>query len=180
MCSSDLDPREKLPRHPGDKTEEPDRSPFDGPSEAPYPEGWRSYLLEHGPEEFAAHIAADTERWRGILRGLNREFRHQTVTTEQIERYLSRESGLELSRFFDQYLRGTEIPVFQYQIQGNRLTYRFAKVVEGFAMPLRVQINGESVVLQTKGQPQVYQAAKPIESLEVDRNFYVLSEPTEF
>ena len=55
-----IDPREKLPRHPGDKTEEPDRSPFDGPSEAPYPEGWRSYLLEHGPEEFAAHLRSKT------------------------------------------------------------------------------------------------------------------------
>ena len=31
----------------------------------------------------------DDEKWRGILRGLNREFYHQTVTTQQIEQYIS-------------------------------------------------------------------------------------------
>ncbi|WP_144795174.1 pyruvate carboxylase [Kocuria palustris] len=55
-----IDPREKLPRHPGDKTEEPDRSPFDGPSEAPAPDGWRKVLQEKGPEGFAAQLRSQT------------------------------------------------------------------------------------------------------------------------
>jgi aminopeptidase N len=126
------------------------------------------------------HMINDTERWRGILRGLNRDFRHQTVTTEQIEQYLERESGLELSKFFDQYLRSTDIPVFEYQIEGNRLHYRFGKVVEGFSIPLRVRINGEEVTLYPTGEIQVLEAQSPIGELEVDRNFYVLAEQVKF
>ncbi|WP_336650759.1 hypothetical protein, partial [Kocuria rosea] len=48
-----IDPRTKLPRYPGDKQDEPFRSPFDGPSEHTPPPGWRQRLLELGPEGFA-------------------------------------------------------------------------------------------------------------------------------
>ncbi|MFC6257482.1 pyruvate carboxylase, partial [Kocuria oceani] len=48
-----IDPRNKLPRYPGDKVEEPFRSPFDGPSEHTPPPGWRQRLQELGPEGFA-------------------------------------------------------------------------------------------------------------------------------
>jgi aminopeptidase N len=102
------------------------------------------------------------------------------VTTEQVEQYLAQESGLDLAKFFDQYLRSTDIPVLQYQIQGDRLSYRFAKVVDGFSIPLRVKIDGEEVTLKPTAERQVYQASKPIEEVEVDRNFYVLSEKVEF
>ncbi|MFI8597984.1 pyruvate carboxylase [Rothia koreensis] len=47
-----IDPRTKLPRFPGDKVEEPFRSPFDGSDHVP-PAGWRQKLLDLGPEGFA-------------------------------------------------------------------------------------------------------------------------------
>ncbi|MGM7667549.1 pyruvate carboxylase [Microbacterium sp. A93] len=56
-----IDPRDKLPRFPGDKTEEPDRSPFDGPSASQPPAGWRQVLLQKGPEGFAAELRSRTE-----------------------------------------------------------------------------------------------------------------------
>ncbi|MDZ4329200.1 MAG: M1 family metallopeptidase, partial [Flavobacterium sp.] len=39
-------------------------------------------------------IVNDDEKWRGILRGLNSTFYHQTVTTKQIEDYLSQQVGI--------------------------------------------------------------------------------------
>ena len=48
-----IDPREKLPRFPGDKVSEPFRSPFDGPTEHQPQSGWRQKLLQLGPEGFA-------------------------------------------------------------------------------------------------------------------------------
>ncbi len=56
-----IDPRDKLPHFPGDKSEEPDRSPFDGPSSSQPPAGWRQVLLEQGPEGFAAELRSRTE-----------------------------------------------------------------------------------------------------------------------
>ncbi len=55
-----IDPRDKLPRFPGDKTDEPDRSPFDGPSDHPKPDGWRQVLLAEGPEGFAKRLREQT------------------------------------------------------------------------------------------------------------------------
>ena len=83
-------------------------------------------------------LVDDDTRWRGILRGLNKTFWHQTVTTKQVEDYISRQSGLDLSKVFDQYLRTTKIPTLEYKLQGNKLSYRWADVVRGFAMPVRV------------------------------------------
>ncbi|WP_150461026.1 pyruvate carboxylase [Nesterenkonia ebinurensis] len=51
-----IDPRDKLPKFPGDKRDEPDRSPFDGPSEQPKPPGWRDLLVAEGPEVFARKL----------------------------------------------------------------------------------------------------------------------------
>ena len=58
-----IDPRDRLPEHPGDKHQEPDRSPFDGPSrneDAVPPRGWRQVLLEQGPEGFARTLREQT------------------------------------------------------------------------------------------------------------------------
>jgi aminopeptidase N len=83
-------------------------------------------------------LVDDDTRWRGILRGLNKTYWHQTVSGKQIEDYIARQSGLNLSKVFDQYLRTTKIPVLEYRLEGPRLSYRWNNVVRGFAMPVRV------------------------------------------
>jgi pyruvate carboxylase len=57
---SGIDPRDKLPRFPGDKLDLPDRSPFDLPLPEAPANGWRQVLLEKGPEGFAAALRAQT------------------------------------------------------------------------------------------------------------------------
>ncbi|NIT89147.1 MAG: M1 family metallopeptidase, partial [Gemmatimonadetes bacterium] len=77
-----------------------------------------------------------------ILRGINRDFARSTVTTDDIERYIERESGLPLGPVFDQYLRTTRIPVLEWRIEGTELSYRWSDVVDGFAMPVTVHAPG--------------------------------------
>ncbi|GAA3681790.1 pyruvate carboxylase [Arthrobacter ginkgonis] len=55
-----IDPREKLPSFPGDKRQEPFRSPFDEPVEVAPAAGWRQRLLELGPEGFARALREQT------------------------------------------------------------------------------------------------------------------------
>jgi len=85
-------------------------------------------------------LLEDDEKWRSILRGMNSEFYHQTVTTEQIENYLSEQTGIDLTAFFNQYLRSTKIPTLEYNIDEDNITYRYTNVVEDFDMPVRVYI----------------------------------------
>lgn len=52
------------------------------------------------------------EKFRQMLRGLNKTFYHQTVTSKQIEAYMIEKSGLNLKHLFDLYLRSTIPPTF--------------------------------------------------------------------
>ena len=88
-------------------------------------------------------IINDDEKWRGILRGLNKDFYHQVVKGSQIENYMSEKTGLNLKPVFDQYLRDVRIPVFEYFIKGKDLSFRWNDCVQDFNMPLKIYVSGK-------------------------------------
>jgi aminopeptidase N len=118
-------------------------------------------------------LIEDDEKWRQILRGLNSEFYHQTVTTKQIEDYLSEHSGIDLTAFFNQYLRTTKIPTLEYEIKAGELKYRWTDIVEGFDMPIQVDIDGKSEWLFPKAEWQSKKVSS--QDFKIDRDFYVNS-----
>lgn len=99
-------------------------------------------------------VVNDDEKWRRILRGLNQEFYHQTVTSAQVEDYISRQAGRDLKPFFNQYLRDVRIPRLAYRLKKNHLYYRWENVVDGFNMPLRVELGRQEQWLQPSTQWQ--------------------------
>ncbi|MGH7602878.1 MAG: M1 family peptidase, partial [Gemmatimonadaceae bacterium] len=122
-------------------------------------------------------LVDDDTRWRGILRGLNKTFWHQTVTGKQVEDYISTHSGLDLSKVFDQYLRTTKIPVLEYKLQGRQLSYRWTNVVPGFAMPVKVTTTPTTTswISPTETwKTTSVQVSRP-EDFRVDQNFYVVA-----
>ncbi|WP_149276138.1 M1 family metallopeptidase [Pareuzebyella sediminis] len=121
-------------------------------------------------------LVDDDEKWRQILRGLNREFYHQTVSTEQIENYISKKSGIDLNKFFDQYLRTADIPVFEYEINKNSVTFRYKNVVDGFAMPLKIWVDDKPKWLHPTTQLKSKKLKGDASTFKVDRNFYVNAE----
>ncbi len=121
------------------------------------------------------HVINDDKKWRSILRGMNEKFWHRAVDSAEIEAYLNEESGIDLSKLFDQYLRATKIPKLNYQVKGDTLEYQFADVVEEFSIPIKVSIDGEEVWLKPTTEKQTLKRPREIESFEVDRNFYIVS-----
>jgi aminopeptidase N len=85
-------------------------------------------------------VVDNDEKFRGMLRGLSKEFYHKTVTTEQVEKYIAKYLKLDLTSFFNQYLRTTKIPVFEYSVEGTDLKYRWSNCVDGFSMPVKIKI----------------------------------------
>lgn len=118
-------------------------------------------------------ILNNDEKWRTILRGLNSTFYHQTVTTKQIEDYLSQQIGIDLKPFFDQYLRDIRIPTFEYNVQGNNLEYRWTNCVPGFNMPVKVTVNGKEQWLKPQAEWTNMPQKSKFLKLEVDNDFYV-------
>ena len=119
-------------------------------------------------------LIEDDEKWRRILKGLNRTFYHQTVTTQQIENYISEQTGYDLTEFFDQYLRTTMIPTLEYQIDDHSLKYRWTNIIAKFDMPVEVIINGKNQWLYPNAEWKTLTSEdSPITSFQVDRDFYV-------
>lgn len=115
------------------------------------------------------------ELWRQTLRGVQKDFYHQTVTTAQIENYLAQKTGKDLKAFFNQYLRDTRIPVIECELKGKKINYRYTEVVDGFNMPLKVQINeGEKTWIRPTAQWQELKLDKEAKSISLDPNFYVI------
>ena len=116
-------------------------------------------------------IANSDEKWRMILRGLNKDFYHQTVETKQIENYISDKMGYDLSTFFDQYLRTTNIPVFEYKLNDGLLEYKWTNVVDGFKMPIELFVGDEKIRLNPTQEIKSINVKS--EKIKLDKNYYV-------
>jgi aminopeptidase N len=118
-------------------------------------------------------IVDNDEKWRQILRGLNKTFYHQTVDTQQIENYISQKTGKKLAKVFDQYLRDVRIPAIEYIIAKDKVQYRWANCVKGFDMPVKVFINGKAQFIYPTENYKTLKA-KGLKEFKVDENFYVI------
>jgi len=117
-------------------------------------------------------LLEDDEKWRLILRGLNQEFYHQTVNTNQVESFLSTQFGWDLSKVFDQYLRDIRIPTFEYYFQDGLLHYRWINAVSGFDMPVDILLGEQNKRLQVSTTWQRLEVGT-IQKLSVDADYYV-------
>ena len=120
-------------------------------------------------------IVNDDAKWRDILRGLQKTFWHQTVTGQQVEHYISRQAGMDLGPVFDEYLNTTMIPTLEYRFAGRTVSYRWADVVPGFAMPVKVTLAPDRYTFihpTAQWQTAPTTLAAPAD-FKVDENFYV-------
>ena len=115
------------------------------------------------------------EKWRLILRKMNADFYHQTVTTKQIEDFLSKETGFNLNPFFNQYLRTIKIPTLEHTIENKTLKYRWTNTVANFEMPLKTTINGEEKWIYPTSTWKNLALTSAGTSFLIDENFYVFT-----
>ncbi len=116
-------------------------------------------------------LTKNDEKWRQILRKMNTEFYHQTVSSSQIESFLSKEIGWNLKFFFNQYLRDVRIPVLEYRIDGGKLNYRWNNVVSGFDMPVELMNKKKSLWLYPTESWQTTTIA--LSKIVIDSDYYV-------
>ncbi len=125
------------------------------------------------------HVINNDSLWRSILRGLSATFYHQTVTTKQIEDFINEKSGINFSKVFDQYLRNTSIPEFQYYYSRDKMKvyFRWANTVDGFSMPLHLHHAIENVTIYPETQWKEIQLENNnggfIDSAFLLKNYYI-------
>lgn len=121
-------------------------------------------------------LVNDDEKWREVLRKINKNFYHQIVTSKQIEEFIAKEIKMDLTAFWDQYLRTTQIPKLEFQVDKKVLKFRYTDVIEGFDMPVVVFIDGKEHWIHPSSDWKTKKFPRKIEKVEVKKDFYVTSE----
>ncbi len=136
------------------------------------------YYKGHNMLHTIRQIVDNDSTWKEILRGINRDFRHQIVTADQIERYIIEQSGKDLDDLFDQYLHYSAIPVFQYYIDDlNRLHYRWKADISHFNMPLKIAENkGDYYFIYPVSHRWKIVKLNKGKNFNIDPNFYIDTE----
>jgi len=118
-------------------------------------------------------LIEDDEVWRKALRGINKKFRHKTISSYMLENYISDFLDKDLSAFWDQYLRTTMIPLIEYRVEGNKVSFRYREVVDGFDMPVIALVNGQEKWIFPESDWKLLEHQKPVKKFEVKDDFYV-------
>ncbi|MBI3238346.1 MAG: M1 family metallopeptidase [Flavobacteriia bacterium] len=114
-------------------------------------------------------ITANDSLFRMMLRELNAKFFHQTVTTAEVESFMSAYLKLDLKPVFDQYLRTKNPPTLEMKHGRKKMKYRWINCVDGFQMPLKTT-TGEWIHPSKKWKSLSYnEKGIPF----IDENFYI-------
>jgi aminopeptidase N len=85
-------------------------------------------------------VIDDDAKWFADIRAFYEEFKYQTIMTEDVVRWWSMRTGMDLKPFFDEYLRRKDLPVLelQFDLSGGTMRYRWKSDEHKFAMPMKV------------------------------------------
>lgn len=121
-------------------------------------------------------ILNNDEQFFDLLRGIQKDFAYKTVSSHDIETYISKKTGIDLSAFFDQYLRTTKIPELVYFMKDGQLKYKWDHVVPGFQMPMNVVLGHGKPIRIYVGDSWKNMPVKDLEAKDFKAdtvNFYV-------
>ena len=118
-------------------------------------------------------IANNDSKWREVFRGLNKNFYHQTVSSKQVEKYISDNIDFDLKYVFDQYLRDNRIPTLEYKIQKKKFLYRWSNTIDGFNMPIELIVNNENIRIYPENDWK--EINTKVKKLTIDRDYYINS-----
>jgi aminopeptidase N len=85
-------------------------------------------------------VVDDDRRWWALIRGFYQHFKYRNIMTEDVVEYFNRETGMNLTPVFDQYLRHTALPTLEltFDDANGTVRYRWKADEPAFAMPVRV------------------------------------------
>lgn len=127
------------------------------------------------------HVISNDSVWFYIIKKIQENYSYKTVTTTEIENFISETAHMDLQHIFDQYLRNTDIPVLEIKItkKGNPfvIEYKWNKVVKGFNMPVCVNYaQGQTVFIQPTEEWQSMRLIQnPAQAFKITENlFYII------
>jgi len=130
---------------------------------------WKGAAMLHTLRQ----VINNDEKFRDLLRGINKTFFHQTLTSEQLENYIMQQTSFDLKGFFKQYLTTTQIPTVHYKIKNGVFSYCYKNTVKGFNIPVRFFVDDNEVWLNPTEKWQKLSLPAKDSKIRLDENFYI-------
>ena len=85
-------------------------------------------------------VIDDDSRWWPLLYDFYQQFKYRNIMTEDVVTYFNRETGMNLTPIFNQYLRHADIPTLQLMFDptSGTVMYKWRADEPGFTMPVLV------------------------------------------
>ena len=114
----------------------------------------------------------DDNKFRKLLRGMNERYYHSFASSAEIEAYINKQSGIDFTPLFNQYLRTTDVPELEYYIKDGQLFYKFNRAVTDFTLPLTVTDGERKSIIKPTSNWQ-YIKWKGGYNLSFSKDFYI-------
>lgn len=121
------------------------------------------------------HIVNNDSKWWKILLKYSETFKKQIIKTQDVVDFFNKESGLDLTSVFNQYLRYTTIPELEFRKSGKVIEYKWKAEAPNFSMPVDVMIKGKKIRLEANTSWKVLsENVKSINDIQpIKTDFYI-------
>lgn len=118
-------------------------------------------------------VVNNDDKWWQMLLKFSTTFRHKIIETKNVIAFFNKESGLNLTFIFDQYLKYKNIPILELKIEKKKLIYNWKTDVANFIMPVDILIKGETIRLNPTNTEQTSDfKVKKMKLVEVMTNLF--------
>ncbi len=121
------------------------------------------------------HIVNNDSKWWKMLLKYSETFKKQIIKTQDVVDFFNKESGLDLTPVFNQYLRYTTIPELEFRKSGKVIEYKWKAEAPNFSMPIDVMIKGKKIRLEASSFWKVLsENVKSISDIQpIKTDFYI-------
>lgn len=127
------------------------------------------------------NIINNDQKWWDLLLKYSETYRHKIIDTETVLQFFNKETGLDFTTVFYQYLRTTSIPELELRISNKHLEYKWNGTETNFDMPVDI-LNGDKKIRinpTTNWKKSDFKIKKLDQINVVDNLFYVKVKRTE-
>ncbi|MGQ2984527.1 M1 family metallopeptidase [Flavobacterium sp.] len=93
------------------------------------------------------HVVNDDDKWWKMLLKYSETYKKKVIDTQTVVDFFNTETGMELTPFFNQYLRYKSPPILQLKLNAGKLNYRWQTDEANFKLPVGITANGKEVRL---------------------------------
>ncbi len=126
-------------------------------------------------------VIDDDAKWFADIHDFYQHFKYQNIMTEQVEDWWNERTEMDLTPFFDGYLRHAAIPVLELHLDAAKraVSYRWKVEEAGFAMPIEVgdpahwtlvkPVTKDWKTMRWTGTPDSFKVATDLYYVDVER-----------